>query len=119
MTIISRDGVPYINGFDVTVIDVYTAYAREGLEPAEVADEFDIPVARVHEALAYYYDHVDQMRQLVNDKIVDETPDPDPEDDDLFFPEDKFRGLKEEEIENEREAAKQIKLTSDDDDELD
>lgn len=68
MTIISHgdicDGVPHIDGFRGTVIDIYDAHARNGLEPAEVADELDIPVARVHEALTFYYDYVEWMRQM-------------------------------------------------------
>ncbi|TMT85819.1 DUF433 domain-containing protein [Haloterrigena sp. H1] len=88
MTIVSHDENPRIDEYDVTVIDVYRAHARDGLEPAEVADELDVPLARVHEALAFYYDHVDWMKRLVNDRIVEETPDPDPDNDDLFFSRD-------------------------------
>jgi len=88
MTIVSHDRNPRIAGYDVTVIDVYRAHSRDGLEPAEVADTLDVPLARVHEALAFYYDHVERMRRLTNDRIVEETPDPDPNNDDLFFADD-------------------------------
>jgi uncharacterized protein (DUF433 family) len=67
MTIVSksdvRDGEPHIEGTTVTVHDVYTAYARDGLEPAEVASDYDVALARVHEAISYYYDHSEAMRE--------------------------------------------------------
>lgn len=68
MTIVSSDdkcdGVPRLDGTEVTVIDIYTSYARDGNEPAEVADEYGVGLARVHEAIAYYYDHSARMRDL-------------------------------------------------------
>ena len=68
-----RDSQPRIEGTDVTVIDVYAAYARCGLEPAEVASEFGIPLADVHEAIAYYYRNAARMREMEDDSGF-ETP---------------------------------------------
>lgn len=48
------------------------------MEPAKVADEYGQPVARVHEALAFYYDHVEWMQKLEDlDEITPATPDRD------------------------------------------
>lgn len=73
MTIVSggttRDGQPRIDGTRVTVIDVYDAYAREGCEPAEVASDYDVKLAQVHEALAYYYNHAQAMWQYRDDEM--------------------------------------------------
>lgn len=44
-------------------IDVYRAYVIDGLDPAEIADEFGIGVANVHDLLAYYYRHADELRE--------------------------------------------------------
>lgn len=67
MTIISdpdvRDGQPIIDGTTVTVIDAYHMFARDGRDPAEVAYEYDVDLARVHEAIAYYYDHATKMQE--------------------------------------------------------
>jgi len=66
MTIVSnadvQDGKPHIDGTSVTVREVYHAYARDGQEPAKIADEYDVDLPRVHEAIAYYYDHAQAMQ---------------------------------------------------------
>lgn len=36
---------------------------REGFAPIEVAERYDISLSDVHRALAYYYDHLDEMKQ--------------------------------------------------------
>lgn len=75
MTIVSdaQDDQPHIDGTDVTVIDVYQAYAGQGMEPAEVADELNLDLARVHEAIAFYYDHAEVMRGRTPEKIAELT----------------------------------------------
>jgi len=35
-----------------------------GQTPAHVADQIDIPLTNVYEALSYYYAHIDEMREL-------------------------------------------------------
>lgn len=49
---------------DAAVIEIYESYAVNGLEPAEVADEMDIDLADVHEAIAYYYRNSDELMEL-------------------------------------------------------
>ena len=78
MTIVSdtdvRDGQPRIKGTDVTVEGVYVAYARKGLKPVEVASEYGIRLADVHEAIAYYYRHAERMREMGEDDGVETPP---------------------------------------------
>ena len=56
-------GLPRIDGTRISVVHVYDMIVG-GAEPAEVADALDIELGRVYEALAYYYDHPDEMRGL-------------------------------------------------------
>lgn len=67
MTIVTDDdvlhGLPRIQGTRVGVTHVYDMVVA-GAEPAEVADSLDLELGRVHEALAYYYDHPDEMRAV-------------------------------------------------------
>ena len=77
MTIVQDDecdGQPRIDGTAVTVIDIYHSAVRQGRDPAEVAHKYDVDLARVHEAIAYYYDHATAMRGLEDwDEIVPAT----------------------------------------------
>lgn len=81
MTIVSTDdicdGQPHIDGSSVSVIEIYDAFARDGMEPAEIADEYEVTLPRIHEALAYYYDHAQRMRQYRDDDS-DESQDKHP-----------------------------------------
>lgn len=47
---------------DESAIEIYHKYAVQGYEPAEIAHAFNISVADVHEALAYYYRHVEELK---------------------------------------------------------
>lgn len=44
-----------------------------GQSPAEVADQLDVPLSAVYEALSYYYGPVDELRELerANEDAVD------------------------------------------------
>lgn len=44
--------------------EIYGAYARDGLEPAEVSDEYGISLADVHELTAAYYRNSSQLSSL-------------------------------------------------------
>lgn len=67
MTIVTDDGVlhglPRIEDTRVSVLHVYDMVVG-GADPAEVADALDVTLGRVYEALAYYYDHPDEMREV-------------------------------------------------------
>jgi uncharacterized protein (DUF433 family) len=56
-------GFPYIQGTRIRVLDVVALHKR-GLSPAEILDSYDhLSLAHVHSALAYYYDHEDEIEQ--------------------------------------------------------
>ncbi len=57
-------GEPRIEGTRVGVRHVSARVIDGGQPPASVADQLDVSLAAVYEALAYYYGHVEEMREL-------------------------------------------------------
>lgn len=55
-------GEPHIEGTRVGVRHVVALAIDGGQSPAYVAEQFDITLAQVHEALAYYYTNPDEVR---------------------------------------------------------
>ena len=53
-------GEPRLDGHRVSVLQVADPVLA-GHGPEHVADQFGISLAEVHEALAYYYNHPDEM----------------------------------------------------------
>jgi uncharacterized protein (DUF433 family) len=60
-------GEPRIDGTRIGVRHVAARVVDNGRSPAHVADQLDIPLADVYEALSYYYAHIDEMRALEAD----------------------------------------------------
>lgn len=57
------DGSPTIEGTGIRVKDVATAYEHSGYDPDEITQLYpDLSLGDVHRALAYYYDHIDELR---------------------------------------------------------
>jgi len=55
-------GLPRIEGTRIRVLDIVALHHR-GLSPAEILDSYDhLTLAQVHSALAYYYDHKDEVQ---------------------------------------------------------
>ena len=57
-------GEPRIDGTRVGVRHVAARVIDSGQSPAYVADQLDLSLAEVYEALSYYYGHVEEMRDL-------------------------------------------------------
>jgi uncharacterized protein (DUF433 family) len=57
-------GEPRIDGTRVGVRHVAARTVDGGQSPAHVADQLDLSLAAVYEALAYYYDNVAEMRAI-------------------------------------------------------
>jgi uncharacterized protein (DUF433 family) len=57
-------GEPRIDETRVGVRHVAARVIDSGQSPAYVADQLDLSLAEVYEALSYYYDHVEEMRDL-------------------------------------------------------
>jgi len=67
MTITREDdvlgGEPRIDETRVGVRHVAARVIDAGQSPAYVADQLDLPMASVYEALSYYYDHIEEIRE--------------------------------------------------------
>lgn len=59
--IVSTPGVcggrPRLNGHRITVFDIAFWRIKLGMTPEEIAGNYDLPLAAVYAAMAYYYDH--------------------------------------------------------------
>lgn len=55
-------GEPRIEGTRVGVYHVAVRVVDAGRSPASVADQLDVPLGVVSEALAYYYNNPEEMR---------------------------------------------------------
>ena len=52
-----RGGRPHINGSRITIGEVAAWRLKMGYTPELIAGKWDLPLAAVYAALAYYYDH--------------------------------------------------------------
>jgi uncharacterized protein (DUF433 family) len=70
-------GEPRIEGTRVGVRHVAGKVIDAGHTPAYVADQLDVPLGAVYEALAYYYDNIEEIRSLerANDRAHDRVHD--------------------------------------------
>ena len=57
-------GEPHIEGSRITVRDVHARVEGRGLAPERVAERFDLDIADVYEALAYYHSNPTEMRRV-------------------------------------------------------
>jgi len=55
-------GEARIDGMRIGVRHVSAMMLDGGRSPASVADQLDVPIARVYEAMTYYYDNMDEIR---------------------------------------------------------
>jgi uncharacterized protein (DUF433 family) len=63
---IARDilSEPHVRGRRISVRQIYALVEERGEEPEAVADRFDLDMADVYHALAYYHDHPREMREV-------------------------------------------------------
>ena len=65
-------GMPRIAGHRIRVQDIVVCYEQRGMSPAEIVAEYPtISLADVHAALAYYYDHRDEIRKQMEDEAAE------------------------------------------------
>ena len=63
-------GKPCIAGRRVRVMDVVIEHESHGSSPEEICRAFaGLTLAEVHAALAYFYDHSEQIRQEIDDEL--------------------------------------------------
>src|SRR5437868_14946575 len=60
-------GKPRIAGRRITVQDIAVWHERLGVSADEIATEYDLTLADVHAALAYYFDHRAEIDQAIAD----------------------------------------------------
>jgi uncharacterized protein (DUF433 family) len=67
---IARDlmSEPHVRGRRISVRQVYTLVEERGEDPEAVADRYDLDVADVYHALAYYHDHPREMRDVKKER---------------------------------------------------
>jgi len=67
-------GRPRIAGHRITVEQVAIWHDRMGQSADEIATDYDLELADVHAALAYYYDHREQIDGAIenSDKWIEE-----------------------------------------------
>ena len=61
----TRNGKPRLAGTRMTVEDIVLLHLRMGQSLIEIAGKYDLPLAAVHTAMAYYYDHRDEIDQSI------------------------------------------------------
>lgn len=68
-----RGGKPHIVGTRITVSDVAFFHLKWGMSVAEIAAEYNLSLADVHAALAYYFDHREEIdRRTAEDEAFAE-----------------------------------------------
>lgn len=64
----TRGGKPGISGTRITVGDIVLMHRRLGRALEEIAGTYDLPLAAVYEAMAYYYDHKEEIDQSLDEE---------------------------------------------------
>ncbi len=64
-----RGGRPCIAGTGLRVIDITMATIFHDRTPGEIASDFEISLAEVYAALAYYYQHKAQLDQDIREQV--------------------------------------------------
>jgi uncharacterized protein (DUF433 family) len=59
---------PHIKGRRISVLHIYEYVEGRGLRPQTVADRYDLDVADVYHALAYYHDHPGEMDDIRDER---------------------------------------------------
>ena len=57
---------PYIIDSDVRVQDVYVWHELFGIAADEIAQQYQLSLAQIYAALAFAYDHLDEIEQYID-----------------------------------------------------
>jgi uncharacterized protein (DUF433 family) len=63
-------GKPRIAGHRITVQDIAIWHERLGQSVDEIASEYDLSLADVHAALAYYFDHRAEIDRDIEERLA-------------------------------------------------
>lgn len=64
----TRGGRPRISGTRITVADVVLMHLRLGQSLEEIAGRYDLALASLYAAMAYYYDHQPEIDRSIEDE---------------------------------------------------
>lgn len=62
-----RGGKPRLTDTRITVADIVLMHLRMGQSLEEIAGKYDLPLAAIHAAMAYYYDHRAEIDQSIEE----------------------------------------------------
>lgn len=65
-----RGGKVCLAGTRITAEDVVVLHLRMGRSLEEIAGTYDLPLATVHTAMAYYYDHQAEVDRAIQEDIA-------------------------------------------------
>jgi uncharacterized protein (DUF433 family) len=64
------DGAPTIKGTGIRVVDIAKAYEHSDYSPDEITQLYpSLSLGDVHTALAYYYNHIEELRQQEDEGV--------------------------------------------------
>jgi uncharacterized protein (DUF433 family) len=62
-----RGGRPHLAQSRITVADVVLMHLRLGKSLEEIAGKYDLPLAALYTAMAYYYDHQEEIDRSIHE----------------------------------------------------
>ncbi len=65
-----REGKPCIAGTGLRVTDLVMAHLFHNRSPADITSDYNISLAQVYAALAYYYQHKDELDEDIRHQIL-------------------------------------------------
>jgi uncharacterized protein (DUF433 family) len=65
-----RGGKPRLSGTRITVADVVLMHLRLGQALEEIAGQYDLSLAALYAAMAYYYDHQREVDGSIDDDVA-------------------------------------------------
>ncbi len=67
-------GAPRIDGHRVRVSDIAVMHVHQGESVEQIAESYQLGLAQIHAALAYYFDHEDEIEREIrlDDEMIDE-----------------------------------------------
>ena len=63
-------GKPHITGHRITVQNIAVWHERMGKSADEICTEYDLQLAQVYAALAYYFDHQEEIDRSIEESDV-------------------------------------------------
>ncbi|MFB6180590.1 MAG: DUF433 domain-containing protein [Candidatus Nanohalobium sp.] len=64
-------GSPTVEDTGIRVVDIAKAYEHSGYSPDEITELYpDLSLSDIHSALAYYYEHIEDLRSDLSESGV-------------------------------------------------